>query len=225
MSSNVLGRGFHEFVSYAPPPKLQREHLLTALNVFIAAVLLVLLSPLMVLVWTAVFVQDGGPPLFGHRRIGQRGRSFQCLKFRTMATDADQRLAQLLANDPEALREWSQDQKLRHDPRITPLGAILRKSSLDELPQLVNVVRGEMSLVGPRPIVAAEARRYGRRIHYYYAVKPGITGLWQVSGRNDVSYRRRVAMDCLYARKRNLLFDGWLLILTIPAVLVRRGCY
>jgi exopolysaccharide production protein ExoY len=163
--------------------------------------------------------------LFRQQRVGYGGRTFMCLKFRTMAKDAEARLTGLLDEDPDAREEWARDQKLRRDPRVTPLGSILRKSSLDELPQLWNVVRGEMSLVGPRPIVPAEISRYGIHIRHYYAVKPGLTGLWQVSGRNDVSYRRRVAMDCLYARKHTFALDGWLIILTIPALLIRRGCY
>jgi lipopolysaccharide/colanic/teichoic acid biosynthesis glycosyltransferase len=142
-----------------------------------------------------------------------------------MAIDAEQRLAELLANDPVARAEWEKDHKLRNDPRVTRLGAFLRKTSLDELPQLFNVLRGEMSLVGPRPIVDAEIPKYGRRFVSYCAVKPGITGLWQVSGRNDTSYRSRVAMDCLYAKQRNVLMDGFIIAATVPAVLMRRGSY
>ena len=226
MTYNTMVHGFARgSTSWRSGPKLQGEHIITLINATLALVLLVLLAPLMLLVCLTVLAQRDGPVLFGHRRLGQGGRVFHCLKFRTMAEDAEARLAALLANDPQARAEWERDQKLRHDPRITPLGNLLRRSSLDELPQLINVIRGEMRLVGPRPIVQAEAHHYGRRIRHYYAVKPGITGLWQVSGRNDVGYRRRVAMDCLYARKRSLVFDAWLLIRTVPAVLVRRGCY
>jgi exopolysaccharide production protein ExoY len=170
-------------------------------------------------------VQDGGPVVFAHRRIGRDGRHFRCLKFRSMAVDAEERLAELLARDPQARDEWERDHKLRNDPRVTKLGAFLRKSSLDELPQLVNVLKGEMSLVGPRPIVDAEAPKYGRRFRHYCAVKPGITGLWQVSGRNDTSYRARVAMDCVYAARRNALLDARIMLATIPAVLLSRGSY
>jgi exopolysaccharide production protein ExoY len=206
-------------------PRINSDQRLAAVHATIAAIILVVLAPLLALIALSIVLQDGGPVLFGHQRLGRRGRPFVCLKFRTMAKDSEQRLAQLLAQDPEARAEWERDQKLRDDPRVTPLGRFLRRSSLDELPQLLNVIRGEMSLVGPRPIVQAEVRKYGCRIRHYYAVKPGITGLWQVSGRNDVSYRRRVAMDCFYARHRSLVLDGWLLLLTIPAVLVRRGSY
>jgi lipopolysaccharide/colanic/teichoic acid biosynthesis glycosyltransferase len=196
-----------------------------AMNVALAVVAVIFLAPVMVAVALAVFLQDGGPVVFAHRRIGRGGRYFYCLKFRSMAIDAEQRLAELLANDPVARAEWEKDHKLRNDPRVTRLGAFLRKTSLDELPQLFNVLRGEMSLVGPRPIVDAEIPKYGRRFVSYCAVKPGITGLWQVSGRNDTSYRSRVAMDCLYAKQRNVLMDGFIIAATVPAVLMRRGSY
>jgi len=205
--------------------KFNHDQVFSLSYALMATLALILLLPLMLGIALAIFLQDGGPVVFSHRRIGQHWRSFRCLKFRTMARDAESRLAALLANDPRAREEWDRDHKLRHDPRITPLGALLRKSSLDELPQLINVIRGEMSLVGPRPIVEAEIPRYGARMRYYCAVKPGITGIWQVSGRNNVSYRRRVAMDCIYARKRSARLDAWLIIMTIPAVLIRRGSY
>jgi lipopolysaccharide/colanic/teichoic acid biosynthesis glycosyltransferase len=196
-----------------------------AMNVLIALAALVFLSPLLVWIACAIYLHDGGPVVFAHRRLGKDGRHFHCLKFRSMAVDAEARLTQVLANDPEARAEWEQDHKLRKDPRITRLGGFLRKSSLDELPQLFNVLRGEMSLVGPRPIVDAEVGKYGRRFRHYCAVKPGITGLWQVSGRNDTSYNARVAMDCIYAKRRNALMDLKVLFATIPAVLLTRGSY
>ena len=206
--------------------KLSADEVLTeAMNVVIALVALLFLAPVMIGVALAIFAQDGGPIVFAHRRIGKGGRYFHCLKFRSMAVDAEQRLADLLANDPEARAEWEKDHKLRNDPRVTRLGAFLRKTSLDELPQIFNVLRGEMSLVGPRPIVDAEVGKYGRRFNNYCAMKPGITGLWQVSGRNDVSYRARVAMDCIYARERNVLMDGFIIAATVPAVLMRKGSY
>ncbi|MDR3508122.1 MAG: sugar transferase [Caulobacteraceae bacterium] len=194
-----------------------------AINAGLALGLLIFFAPLMLLVALGVFIQDGGPILFAHRRIGRGGRQFPCLKFRSMATDAQQRLEHLLACDMAARQEWERDHKLRNDPRITRLGDFLRRSSLDELPQLFNVLRGEMSLVGPRPIVEAEARRYGRRFRAYCSVRPGITGLWQVSGRSDVSYRRRVAIDTVYAHSKSLVLDVKILVMTVPAVLRRRG--
>jgi exopolysaccharide production protein ExoY len=206
--------------------KLSADEILTeAMNIVICLVALVFLAPVMLGVAAMIFAQDGGPVVFAHRRIGRGRRYFYCLKFRSMASDAEQRLADLLANDPVARAEWDQDHKLRNDPRVTRLGAFLRKTSLDELPQLFNVLKGEMSLVGPRPIVDAEVAKYGRRFASYCAVKPGITGLWQVSGRNDTTYRARVAMDCIYARQRNVLMDGVIIAATVPAVLMRKGSY
>ncbi|MDB5444854.1 MAG: sugar transferase, partial [Phenylobacterium sp.] len=162
---------------------------------------------------------------FGHSRIGYEGRSFRCWKFRTMVVDAEARLSALLARDPEARDEWDADHKLRRDPRVTPLGLFLRVTSVDELPQLFNVLTGEMSLVGPRPIVPAEVARYGRRFAHYCSVRPGITGLWQVSGRNDVGYRSRVAMDTVFAKTATLSLYLWILAVTVPAVLRRDGSY
>jgi lipopolysaccharide/colanic/teichoic acid biosynthesis glycosyltransferase len=179
----------------------------------------------MVLVAAAVFAQDGGPILFSHRRIGRGGRPFYCIKFRSMASGAETRLAAVLASSPAARAEWARDHKLRIDPRVTPLGNFLRRSSLDELPQLLNVLRGEMSIVGPRPIVEAEISRYGRRFRHYCAVKPGITGLWQVNGRNEVNYRSRVAKDCLSVKSQSPWLYLWIVVATIPAVLSRKGSY
>ncbi len=201
------------------------EALTTAMNLVLATALLVFIAPLLILVAVAVYAQDRGPILFAHRRIGRNGKPFYCFKFRSMAVDAERRLADLLARDPAARAEWAKDHKLRRDPRVTRVGAFLRKSSLDELPQLFNVLRGEMSLVGPRPIVEAEIKKYGGRFRHYCAVRPGITGLWQVSGRNDTTYRTRVAMDCVYASRRSAAFDLLLLIYTVPAVLSRKGSY
>lgn len=197
----------------------------TAMNVGLALIALAIFLPLMLFVALAVWGQDRGPVIFAHKRIGQGGRSFPCLKFRSMAIDAQERLHDLLARDPAARAEWEQDHKLRNDPRVTKLGAFLRKTSLDELPQLLNVLRGDMDLVGPRPIVDAEVPKYGSRFKHYCAVKPGITGLWQVSGRNDTSYRTRVAMDCIYAKAKSPALDLWVMIYTIPAVLLRKGSY
>jgi undecaprenyl-phosphate galactose phosphotransferase len=187
-----------------------------------AAVLLFLLAPLL-LVLASLVRRDGGPAFFRHQRVGMGGHGFGCLKFRTMVTDADVVLHRLLASDPQARAEWNEQQKLRNDPRITRVGAFLRRTSLDELPQLVNVLRGEMSLVGPRPIVAAEIPRYGQDIDYYYGTKPGMTGLWQVSGRSNISYARRVQMDRWYARNWTLWHDIAILLKTIPVVFKRDG--
>ena len=198
------------------------EHLIHAV---LAIRLLLFLLPVMVLVAMAVKMQDGGPAIFAHRRIGRDGRHFRCYKVRSMRVDAEARLAEVLASDPQAREEWARDHKLRSDPRVTALGELLRRSSLDELPQLFNVLKGDMSLVGPRPIVEEERARYGRRFRHYCAVRPGITGLWQVSGRNDVSYRTRVAMDACYAQRKCFALDLYILLVTVPSVLRARGVY
>ena len=192
--------------------------------VFAGSAFLVFL-PVILLLCIAIFLQDGRSPLFMHRRIGRGGRMFPCLKLRTMVHDSEARLRRHLAENPAARAEWALDQKLRNDPRITPLGRFLRKSSLDELPQLLNVVWGQMSLVGPRPIVPAEVERYGRYMEFYCNLRPGITGLWQVSGRNDISYRRRVAMDTIYSRTRWVGGDIWIMVRTVPAVFASKGSF
>jgi len=201
------------------------DSLTRTMDVSLAVFALIFLLPLLLVVALAIYLQDGGHVLFAHRRVGFRGRPFYCLKFRSMALNAEARLAELLANDPAARAEWARSFKLKNDPRVTKLGLFLRRSSLDELPQLINAIRGEMSLVGPRPIVEKEIVRYGHRFRHYCAVKPGITGIWQISGRNDVDYRSRVAMDCLFAKSKCPRLYLWIVVATIPAVLMRRGSY
>ncbi|WP_242138283.1 MULTISPECIES: sugar transferase [unclassified Sphingomonas] len=195
------------------------------LDVILSAAAFAILLPVIALICIAITIQDGGSPVFVHRRIGRGGRMFPCLKLRTMVRDSESRLRRHLEGNSAARAEWALDQKLRNDPRITPLGQFLRKSSLDELPQLLNVVCGHMSLVGPRPIVPAEAARYGRYMQFYCNVRPGITGLWQVSGRNDVSYRRRVAMDTVYSRTRWVGGDILIMLRTVPAVIASKGSF
>jgi len=195
------------------------------LDVVLALSTLIFMAPLMVVVATVTKILDGGPIFFGHSRVGFEGRAFRCWKFRTMVVDAESRLAAVLASDPQARIEWAADQKLRRDPRVTPFGLFLRVSSIDELPQLFNVLVGEMSLVGPRPIVPSEIARYGRRFVEYCSVRPGITGLWQVSGRNNVGYRSRVAMDTIFAKTNSLRLYLWVLVATVPAVLRRQGSF
>jgi exopolysaccharide production protein ExoY len=191
----------------------------------VGAILMALvLSPLIVGIVGFSFA-SGGSPLYRHRRVGQYGEFFDCLKFRTMVDNADHVLQKLLNSDRQATEEWLRDHKLRDDPRITRLGRFLRKTSLDELPQLWNVLRGEMSLVGPRPVVRDELGRYGRKISTFLSVRPGITGLWQISGRNDIDYRRRVALDVCYVRSRSLTLDLYILFRTLPAVVKSSGAY
>jgi len=193
------------------------------LNQAAALILLAMLSPLMLIVAWLIWRRDGAPIFFGHYRVGLDGRLFRCLKFRSMLLDADRALADLLRDDPAARAEWERDQKLTNDPRITPVGHFLRKTSLDELPQLFNVLRGEMSLVGPRPITVGELPRYGRARWHYLSVRPGITGLWQVSGRNNTSYEERVALDRRYVEQRSMAGDVGILLKTVRVVLLREG--
>jgi exopolysaccharide production protein ExoY len=184
---------------------------------------LIFLAPVFVTIAIAIMIFDPGPILFGHERVGRQGRLFKCWKFRSMVVDAQQRLEALLASDPAAAREWAATQKLTNDPRITPLGRFLRKTSLDELPQFWHVLSGEMSLVGPRPITRAELDRYGRDRRYYLVVRPGISGLWQISGRSQLTYEERVALDRLYVETWSFWQDLRIAVMTVPAVLLHRG--
>jgi Undecaprenyl-phosphate galactose phosphotransferase WbaP len=226
----VVGLRQHHFFSHDVVMLVSRNNLArpfsrilkAAFDHVVAMVLLVLLAPLL-LVLSLLVGLDGGPAFYRHRRIGAGGGSFDCIKFRTMVLDSDSVLRRVLAEDPAAAEEWNATQKLRNDPRVTRLGQFLRRSSLDELPQLLNVLRGEMSLVGPRPIVQAEVARYADDIDYYYETKPGLTGLWQVSGRSDTSYARRVRLDVWYVRNWTLWHDIAILLKTIPAVFLQRG--
>lgn len=194
-------------------------------DIVLSSIFLIGLAPVMLATALAIYLEDGGVVLFSQSRLGFAGKSFRCFKFRSMCIDAEARLGALLDASPSARTQWEQDHKLKVDPRITHVGAFIRKYSLDELPQLLNVLAGDMTLVGPRPIIQAEVWRYGRRFGHYCAVKPGLTGLWQVSGRSDASYRARVAMDVVYAKRRGPLLDLKILLATIPAVLSSRGSY
>ncbi|MDE9550824.1 undecaprenyl-phosphate galactose phosphotransferase WbaP [Xenorhabdus bovienii] len=202
-SSSILKRGF---------------------DIIVSSLLLVLLSPLFLFIGWKVS-RDGASPFYGHERIGQEGHRFKCLKFRSMIINSEEVLENLLKIDLNAMEEWKKDFKLKNDPRITPIGHFLRKTSLDELPQLINVLKGEMSLVGPRPIVEEELIRYGDDKSYYLMAKPGMTGLWQVSGRNDVDYTTRVYLDSWYVKNWALWNDIAILFKTVNVVLKRDGAY
>lgn len=206
-----------------PPRSLLGTGISTWLNQLGALLLLVALSPVMLCVAWSIWRCDGAPVFFGHYRVGRDGRLFRCLKFRSMYRDADRMLQELLKSDPRARAEWERDQKLVNDPRITPMGHILRKTSLDELPQLFNVLRGEMSLVGPRPVTVGELVRYGNSRWHYLSVQPGMTGLWQVSGRNNTTYDERVALDRRYVEARSLGLDISILFKTVKVVLTNDG--
>lgn len=185
----------------------------------------VLVLPLSLLLALAIRLDSRGPILYSQKRIGRCGREFAVYKFRTMAVDADEILEECLAGDPARREEWERDQKLRDDPRVTRVGRFLRRTSLDELPQLLNVLRGDMSIVGPRPIVAGEAEKYGDVFDDYKRVRPGITGLWQISGRNDTTYDERVSYDFYYINNWCVWMDIWIICRTVPVVLCRRGAY
>jgi exopolysaccharide production protein ExoY len=179
----------------------------------------VLLAPAFLAVALGIKLTMGGPAIYRHRRVGFGGRYFDCLKFRTMVTNGDEVLKRYLDANPAAAEEWRLNQKLVNDPRVTRLGWFLRKTSLDELPQLFNILKGEMSCVGPRPIVVAELERYGAHAHEYLRARPGVTGSWQVSGRSNTSYGERVRLDAEYVRKWSLWADLMIVIRTVPAIL------
>lgn len=186
-------------------------------DLLLAALILPILAPVIAVLWVLTR-RDGGAGFFGHLRVGKDGKAFRCWKIRTMVVDAEAKLKTYLAENPEAAAEWARDFKIENDPRITPLGKFLRRTSLDELPQILNVLKGEMSFVGPRPVVADELQRYGADRTYYTALTPGITGLWQVSGRNDVSYDERIEMDVTYFNTVSFASDFSILLKTFGAV-------
>ena len=183
------------------------------------------LSPLFLLIALWVYIDSPGPIIFKQKRVGRNGKEFYCYKFRTMCVDAKEKLEDLLKRDPEAKKEWEANFKLKNDPRITSSGHFLRSTSLDELPQVWNVLKGEMSLVGPRPIIREEIHYYGKYIDDYFLVRPGITGIWQTSGRSNTEYADRVQMDTWYVRNWNIWFDIVLLWRTFKVVIKREGAY
>lgn len=189
------------------------------MDLIVATLALVLATPLMLCVAFLVRTTAGAPAIFSHTRIGFNGKPFACYKFRTMTANAEQVLCDYIASNPEAAKEWEENRKFRNDPRVTFLGRMLRKSSLDELPQLFNILRGDMSCVGPRPIVAEELQRYGTCADDYLQARPGLTGLWQVMGRNAIDYAGRVSIDSRYVRNWSLWTDIVILCRTVFAVL------
>lgn len=210
--------------AHVAPPVSPYAGVKRVLDVGGAILLAVVFSPLMLAI-AVLMRREGESIIYKHRRVGRHGQAFECLKFRTMVPNAEHVLREILERDPQIRAEWVRDHKLRCDPRVTRLGRFLRRTSLDELPQLWNVMRGEMSLVGPRPVVREELLRYGRNVRAYLSAKPGITGLWQVKGRNDTDYRRRVVLDTYYVRNQNLLLDLYILLKTTRVVLGGSGAY
>jgi Undecaprenyl-phosphate galactose phosphotransferase WbaP len=206
----------------ALPDRLLSKRLL---DVILSATALIVLAPVLAAIAIAIKLDSKGPSVFGHLRIGRNGKNFKALKFRSMVIDGAEVLRRYLGDNPEAREEWARDHKLKNDPRVTRVGNFLRKTSLDELPQLWNVLMNEMSLVGPRPIVEAEITKYGDSFPLYTRVLGGVTGLWQVSGRNDVSYDERVKLDSFYVRNWSVWLDLCILYRTIGTVMFRSGAY
>ncbi|MBB3265570.1 Undecaprenyl-phosphate galactose phosphotransferase WbaP [Azospirillum sp. OGB3] len=214
-----------ELVARLPATEpLHRNRVKRAFDIVGAVGLILFFGPLMLIVGLLITL-DGGPAVFGHRRIGTEGRDFTCWKFRSMVVNAPEVFEKLIESDPEARAEWEATRKLRNDPRITWIGRFLRRTSLDELPQLFNVLTGDMSLVGPRPIVQEEVARYHVCFPFYMRCRPGLTGLWQVSGRNDVDYGRRVQLDTAYLLGWSLWGDIRILLRTVGVMLSGKGAY
>jgi len=211
----------------APTPMypVRNSRLKRLIDIVLSLGVTIAISPLLLTIFLLIRILDRGPALFRQARIGRDGRVFIIYKFRTMHPDADARLNALLMSDPAAASEWRAYQKLRNDPRITPIGRFLRRSSLDELPQLINILRGDMGLIGPRPVAPDELQRYGQVAHVYTAVRPGVLGLWQVRGRNHLTYAQRVALDGEYVRNWSILTDLRILLEAIPVVLFGKGAY
>ena len=205
--------------------KLVNRYIKTIFDYVLTITGTIAISPILIVIALWIYKDSPGPVIFKHKRIGKNGKEFNCYKFRSMCIDAKEKLEELLKNDPEAKAEWEKDFKLKNDPRITKSGAFLRKTSLDELPQIFNVLKGEMSLVGPRPIIRDEMARYGEYIGDYLMVKPGITGMWQVSGRSDTDYKQRVQLDSWYVRNWSVWLDVMLLWRTAKAVFLCKGAY
>jgi exopolysaccharide production protein ExoY len=195
------------------------------LDIFLAIIGILLLSPLILGLVILLKLTDSGPLLYGHSRVGFGGREFRCWKFRTMIVNGNEVLEQYLSENPSEAKMWREQRKLVNDPRVTPLGGVLRKLSFDELPQLLNVLMGEMSLVGPRPIVWDELDHYASSTRHYLSARPGLSGLWQISGRSNTTYFERVQLDRFYVTNWNLWMDLRIIFLTIPAVVMSRGAH
>ncbi len=208
-----------------PSESFQYRFLKRGLDIALVLAALPVVLPSFAMIGALLAIDSPGPVFFSHRRLRKNGHQFRMWKLRTMRKDASAVLEEYFRENPEAHNEWLSTHKLRHDPRVTRFGAFLRRTSLDELPQIWNVLNGTMSLVGPRPIVAAEVEKYGNDFEQYCCVKPGLTGLWQVSGRSKLSYATRVEMDCIYVKRWSLWGDMVILIKTISAVRKQEGAF
>ena len=187
---------------------------------------IIITLPITIPIAVIIKLTDGGNIIYGHERVGKGGRKFKVLKFRSMYMDADKKLKEILENDPKAKEEWEKTFKLKNDPRITPIGKFLRKTSLDELPQFINVIKGDMSVVGPRPVVEEELIKYYKeKANLYKSIKPGVTGYWQVEGRSDTDYDERIKMDEYYIKNQSFLFDLKIILKTIKVMITRKGAY
>lgn len=206
-------------------PKKPNRRVKRFLDYFICFAVMPLALPLGAVLALMVKIDSKGSPIYRQERIGKDGKPFMIYKFRTMVDNADELLDTYLRKNPELAEEWKKNQKLKNDPRLTRAGRFLRKTSLDELPQILNIIQGDMTLVGPRPIVESEKEKYGRFFDEYCEVRPGLTGLWQTSGRNDTTYSQRVAYDHYYINHWTIWLDFWIMGKTIPVALIGRGAY
>jgi len=224
-NSRSIGDGAPNIVWLRATPSVVGGALKRGFDVVGAIAAITLLLPLAAAIALAIKISDRGPVFYRHRRVGLNGAAFDCFKFRTMRVNSDEALQRHLAANIEAAREWEETRKLKCDPRVTPLGRTMRKTSVDELPQLLNILKGEMSFVGPRPIVAAEVPKYGEYIGHYLRARPGLTGPWQVSGRNDVDYGTRVTLDHQYIEHWSFRRDLAIIASTVRVVVTARGSY
>ncbi len=215
-----------------PPPNKRKHYFQKGLpgelskrlfDILFSTLVLVLCSPLYLLVAVLIYFSSPGPVFYLQKRVGKDFKTFSCIKFRTMVKNADQVLEEMMRTHPHIRQEFSDNFKLKNDPRITWIGKFLRITSLDEFPQFVNVLKGDMSVVGPRPLVVDELPKYGQYIDRVLTIRPGITGLWQVSGRNDIPYDRRIQIDLFYVQRRNLFMDIWIICKTVGVVLFPRN--
>lgn len=206
--------------------KIQHDAAKRFFDILFSSLILILGLPIFFLIALIVRFSSKGWVIYSQERVGRGGRPFKCYKFRSMYPDADTRLKELLNNSPMLQEEWDKNHKLKNDPRVTPIGRFLRKTSLDELPQFWNVLKGDLSIVGPRPVVKAEIQKHFKeKALFIFSIRPGLTGLWQVSGRSNTSYEERIKMDEEYVRTRSFLLDLKLVFLTIPALFFSKGAY